>query len=99
MVSYPETSIVSKLPGPHPQSPRSSQLSRKICMVTKFLTGPLPTGQMNLNSYQVLAREKIYSSQTTGKKFFSGSAALLDQSLLTILAHTIQKSNYFYQTK
>ena len=27
------------------------------------------------------------------------SAALLDQSLLTILAHTIQKSNYFYQTK
>ena len=35
MVSYPETSIVSKLPGLHPQSPRNSQLSPEICTVTK----------------------------------------------------------------
>ena len=73
------------------------------------IPGPLPTGQVNLNSYlpgrksthpRLLDRTFLSPVKVTVFYNLAGSAAMLDQSLLTILAQTIiQKSNYFYQTK
>ena len=73
------------------------------------IPGPLPTGQVNLNSYlpgrksthpRLLDRTFLSPVKVTVFYKLAGSAAMLDQSLLTILAQTIiQKSNYFYQTK
>ena len=70
--------------------------------------GPLLTGQMNLKSYlpgrksthpRLLDRSFLSPVKVTVFYKLAGSAALLDQSALTILAQTIQKSHYFYQTK
>ena len=73
------------------------------------IPGPLPTGQVNLNSYlpgrksphpRLLDRTFLSPVKVTVFYKLAGSAAMLDQSLLTILAQTIiEKSNYFYQTK
>ena len=73
------------------------------------IPGPLPTGQVNLKSYlpgrksthpRLLDRTFLSPVKVTVFYKLAGSAAMLDQSLLTILAQTIiQKSNYFYQTK
>ena len=73
------------------------------------IPGPLPTGQGNLNSYlpgrksthpRLLDRTFLSPVKVTVFYKLAGSAAMLDQSLLIILAQTIiQKSNYFYQTK
>ena len=73
------------------------------------IPGPLPTGQGNLNSYlpgrksthpRLLDRTFLSPVKVTVFYKLAGSAAMLDQSLRTILAQTIiQKSNYFYQTK
>ena len=73
------------------------------------IPGPLPTGQVNLKSYlpgrksthpRLLDRTFLSPVKVTVFYKLAGSAAMLDQSPLTILAQTIiQKSNYFYQTK
>jgi len=73
------------------------------------MPGPLPNGQMNLKSYLPARKstsprlpDRILLSPVKVPDFYklAGSwEALLDQSLLTILAQTIQKSNYFYQKK
>ena len=73
------------------------------------IPGPLPTGQVNLKSYlpgrksthpRLLDNTFLSPVKVTVFYKLAGSAAMLDQSPLTILAQTIiQKSNYFYQTK
>ena len=73
------------------------------------IPGTLPTGQVNLKSYlpgrksthpRLLDRTFLSPVKVTVFYKLAGSAAMLDQSPLTILAQTIiQKSNYFYQTK